>query len=250
MDKLSLLGIVIAFAALIGGYAIEGGVLSTLFHLPAFIIVFGGTLGAVLLQSPHRHFVDAIKFLPWIFTSPAQHGRRQIEQVKKWAAQARQDGVLSLEHAALAQPDAFTSRALQLLVDGVEPHSLRDSLEIELTAQKERFFSAARVYEAMGGYSPTIGILGAVLGLIQAMSALSDPDKLGAGVATAFVATIYGVALANFVYLPIAGKMKALAKQQLQDKAMLIEGLIAVARGENPRAIELRLSSYLVDPDA
>lgn len=246
MDKLTLLGFFTALLAVVGGFVVEGGLIGTLFQLPAFLIVFGGTLGAVMLQSNKAQFSKALSLLKWVFVPPLIDVGRGIERLSHWAAESRQHGFLVLESEALNEEDEFTGKGLNLLVDGVDPELLRDTMDLELSLQKEYLTRCARVYESMGGYSPTIGIIGAVLGLIQAMSHIKEPDMLALGIATAFVATIYGVGFANFVYLPIANKLKYIIYQQMLYKEMLIEGLFSIANGESPRSIELKLSSYRI----
>ncbi len=244
MDKLTLLGFVVALVAVIGGFVVEGGMIGTLFQLPAFLIVFGGTLGAVMLQSTSTQFVKGLSLIKWIFIPPSIDIQIGIERISHWATEARQHGFLVLESEAVEEEDSFTRNGLNLLVDGVEPEVLRDSMDIELSLQKEHLNRSAKIYDAMGGYSPTIGIIGAVLGLIQAMSHIQDPDKLAVGIATAFVATIYGVGFANFLYIPVANKLKHVIYQQMLYKEMLVEGMYSIANGESPRSIEIKLSSY------
>ncbi|MFT4926297.1 MAG: chemotaxis protein MotA [Phenylobacterium sp.] len=247
MDKLSLLGIVTVLVAVLGGFLVEGGSVSTLFQFPAFLIVFGGTLGAVMLQSSGPQFVKGLSLLKWVVIPPPIDINNGIARISHWASESRQHGFLVLESEALNEDDDFTSKGLNLLVDGVEPEVLRNALDIELSLQKDHLLNCARIYESMGGYSPTVGIIGAVLGLIQAMSHIKDPQMLAVGIATAFVATIYGVGFANFIYLPVANKLKHLIYQQMLYKEMLIEGIYSIANGESPRSIELKLSCYQLD---
>ncbi|WP_404338967.1 flagellar motor protein [Pseudoalteromonas mariniglutinosa] len=244
MDKLSFLGLIVAISAIAIGYSLEGGVVSALFNGPALIIVLGGTLGAVLLQTSSRVFSKTLKISHWVFFPPNHNIDDAIEQVKRWSHKARQEGYLALENDALSHPDPYAAKGLSLLVDGVSEQQLRDTLEIDLMLERERLLEVSRVYEAMGGYSPTIGILGAVLGLIQAMAFITEPEKLGAGVATAFIATIYGVGLANILFLPMANKLKQQIEEKMLYHEMLAEGIIAMSQGENPANIELKLEAY------
>ncbi|MEO3678920.1 flagellar motor protein [Rheinheimera fenheensis] len=244
MDKLAISGFVLALLAVAGGFVIEGGSLSTLIHFPAFLIVFGGTLGAVMLQTPLNQFVLGLKMLPWVFrpsTLPLHH---TAERIVHWGSAARGSGFLALENDALAEQDPFLHRGLNLLVDGVEPQVLQDTLDAELTLERERLLRGARIFDAMGGYSPTIGIVGAVLGLIQAMANISEPQLLGMGIATAFVATIYGVGFANLIYIPVGNKLKSLVQQRTLYHELIVEGLVSIAHGENPRNIERKLAAY------
>ena len=180
-----------------------------------------------------------------MFTPPVIDHDGAIQSIVRWADAARKEGVLSLENQVETVSDDFTRNGLQMLVDGFEPDKIRDALEIEISAYDERQRTAARVWEAAGGYAPTVGILGAVLGLIHVMENLSDPAKLGGGIAVAFVATIYGVASANLIFLPIAGKLKALIQAQVAHRELLLDGLLGIAGGENPKLIEARLNGYL-----
>jgi chemotaxis protein MotA len=200
MDKLAFTGLVIAIAAVFGGYAVEGGGISALFQLPAFIIVFGGTFGAVMLQTPKSDFIHSITLFPLIWKSPTYDFNLYKLKLCKWADIARQKGFLALEHQVHTETDPFVKKALMMLIDGVDKDVLRESLELEAQLESEHKNRAANVYESLGGYSPTIGIIGAVLGLIQAMANINDPLVLGQGIATAFVATIYGVASAFIIY--------------------------------------------------
>jgi len=247
MDKLSVIGLLIAILAIYIGFTLDGGHLPALFELPAFIIVFGGTLGAVMLQSSMMQFKHAISLLKWVFYPPEYNMNRGITEIVNWATQARESGYLALEDTALEIEDTFTQKGLNLLVDGVELDNLRDTLELDLDIYREHNLRSANVYEAMGGYSPTIGILGAVLGLIHAMSNLSEPALLGHGIATAFIATIYGVGFANLLYLPIANKIRTIVHQQTMYREMVCEGLISIANAENPHAIANKLSAFRLE---
>jgi chemotaxis protein MotA len=245
MDILSILGIIVALGAILGGNALEGGHLSGLLQMTAFVIVFGGTMGAVLLQTPMAIFLRCLKMTAWVFFPPKIAAKEAIEKIIGWSQTARKEGLLGLESIAEAEPDKFAGKGLQLLVDGTEPDAIRSILEVELGTAEHRDTQAAKVYEGMGGYSPTVGIIGAVMGLIHVMSNLSDPSKLGSGIAVAFVATIYGVGMANLFFLPFANKMKGLIHDQTQFREMIIEGIISIAAGENPRNIENKLQGYL-----
>jgi len=245
MDSLSLLGITIGLLALLGGNWLEGGQLETLLDGPALIIVFGGTVGAVLLQTPGKVFLRAMKSLRNVFLPPEYPRAERIKRTVSWAEAARQGGLLGLENMVGRERDPFVKKGLQLVVDGNEPQDIRRMLELELDSHEQRSLQAARVFESMGGYSPTIGIIGAVMGLIQVMQNLADPSMLGSGIATAFVSTIYGVGMANLVLLPVANKIKAHVMDESEYREMMIEGLVAISEGENPRLIEIRLRGFL-----
>ena len=245
MDILSVIGIALAFVAIIGGNFLEGGHISSLLQLTAFMIVGGGTAGAILVQTPIDTFFRSLKMAFWIFFPPKIRGREAIENIVSWSTIARKEGLLGLETLAEKEPDPFARKGLQLLVDGSEPEAIRNILDVELGTREHQDTQGAKVFEGMGGYSPTIGIIGAVMGLIHVMENLADPSKLGAGIAMAFVATIYGVGFANLFFLPIANKLKAVIHGQTQFREMMIEGLVSIAEGENPGNIETRLQSFL-----
>ncbi len=245
MDILSIAGLVLGMVAIIGGNALEGGHISSLANAPAALIVLGGTFGAAMLQTPLATFFHSFSVVRWIFFPPHIPMRENIVKVIDWSMTARKEGLLGLEAVAEDESDPFARKGLQLLVDGGEPENIRSILEVELLTQEEKDTQAAKVYEAMGGYSPTIGIIGAVMGLIHVMGNLADPSKLGGGIATAFVATIYGVGAANLIFLPVASKIKAIVRSRSNQREMMIEGLIAIADGENPRTIESKLEGYL-----
>ena len=247
MDILSIIGILLGFSAVVGGNLMEGGQLEALVNGPALLIVLGGTLGATLLQFPPSVFLRSLRISLWIFKPEKPVLTQQIRQVVAWSALARKEGLLGLEAVVEKEGDPFAVKGLQLLVDGSEPEVIRDCLELDINAKEFQDFQAARLFEAMGGYSPTIGIIGAVIGLIHVMENLTDPSLLGAGIATAFVATIYGVGFANLIFLPIANKLKSHVHALSQAREMMTEGIVAIAEGENPRNIELKLSGYLND---
>ncbi|MDD1962062.1 flagellar motor protein [Pseudomonas sp. 39004] len=245
MDVLSLIGLILAFVAIVGGNFLEGGHVGALLNGPAGLIVLGGTLAAALLQSPLPAFKRALQILRWILFPPRVDLAGGIDRVVNWSLTARKEGLLGLEGVADAEPDPYARKGLQLLVDGAEPEAIRSILEVDFLTQEGRDIQAAKVFESMGGYAPTIGIIGAVMGLIHVMGNLADPSQLGNGIAVAFVATIYGVASANLILLPIANKLKAIVMRQSRYREMLLEGLLSIAEGENPRSIELKLQGFM-----
>lgn len=246
MDRISVFGLALGLAAILGGQVLEGGHVSSLVQPTAFLIVIGGTLGAVMLQSPLRTFVDGMRMVRWVFVPPVTNPERMIEQAANWSQIARKEGLLVLENQVDGLPDPFMRKGLQLLVDGVDPTRLRDVLEVEIGAWEAQMRQSAKIWEAAGGYAPTIGILGAVMGLIHVMENLSDPSKLGAGIAVAFVATIYGVGFANLVFLPIAKKLGAQIAALTMQREMFVDGLVGIANGDNPRIIASRMQGYVV----
>ena len=245
MDGLALVGAIVAIVAILLGQTLEGGHVSSLINGPAFLIVIGGTIGAIMLQAPSDTLKRAIFLVRWVFFPPVNQNPQILNKLINWSQVSRKSGLLGLEEAVEMETDSFARQGLQMLVDGKSPGELRGTLEPAIIFAEEKDIDAAKLYEAMGGYTPTIGILGAVMGLIHVMENLSEPARLGAGIATAFVATIYGVALANLVLLPIANKIKAVVLRQSRQMELLLEGMIAIAEGENPRNIELRLRSYI-----
>ena len=247
MDILSIIGVVLGFSAIIGGNSLGGGDIGSLVNLHAFIIVVGGTLGATLLQFPPKVFLRSLHILIWIFRPQKLQLKLQIDKIVRWSTLARKEGLLGLETVIDKEKDGFCLKGLQLLVDGNEPEVIKDCLEVELSTKEHLDLQAARVFEAMGGYAPTVGIMGAVIGLIHVMQNLAKPELLGSGIATAFVATIYGVGLANLLFIPIANKLKAHIFQASQAREMVIEGISSIAEGENPRNIELKLSGFLTE---
>lgn len=245
MDRLSIIGVTLALCALLGGSVLKGAGLSGLWSPAAFVIVILGTLAASLLQTPMKTFQRAIKIVRWVFQPPAQDRAAIIVQIVEWSTIARKQGLLGLESEVESQPDPFLRKGLQMVVDGVEPEAIRQMLETELHGHAQHDLAAAKVFEGMGIYAPTLGIIGAVLGLMAVMKNLADPSKLGHGIAAAFTATIYGIGVANLALLPMASKLKGLVHHQTQDREMIVEGLIAIAQGENPRNIQARLNGYL-----
>jgi chemotaxis protein MotA len=245
MDKLGIFGLVVAVGAILAGQWIEGGSFSSIVQLAALLIVAGGTLGAVMLQNPFATFVEGVKLVAWIAWPPKSDPAAAIREIVDWAGAARRDGMLALENKLAGVPAGFTRNGVQMLVDGFDPDKIREALEVEIAAFEERHAAAARIWESAGGYAPTIGILGAVLGLIHVMENLTDPAKLGAGVAVAFVATVYGVGSANLLLLPIAHKLRSLIRAEVIHRELVLDGLIGIAQGENPRLIEARLAGYL-----
>lgn len=247
MDILSVIGVLLGFSAIIGGNLMGGGDISALINVHAFVIVIGGTLGATLLQFPPKVFFRSLRIFGWIFLPEKHQLHKQVDLIVSWSTLARKEGLLGLESVIENENDSLSRKGLQLLVDGNEPEVIRDCLEVELATREHLDLQAARVFDAMGGYSPTIGIIGAVIGLIHVMQNLAKPELLGAGIATAFVATIYGVGLANLLFIPVANKLKGHVHRSTQAREMLIEGISSIAEGENPRNIELKLSGFLVE---
>ncbi|MBP1713955.1 MAG: motA [Deltaproteobacteria bacterium] len=245
MDKASIIGIVLGIGAVLGGQALEGGSIHSLMQLAAAIIVFGGTFGAVFLSYPFQNVMGSFKDIKNILKEPPQDPFQIITQITQYANKARKEGILSLEKELKNIEDPFLKKSLAMAVDGVEPHLIREAMETELEYLDEHGKVNSKVWKAAGGYAPTIGILGAVLGLIHVMENLNDPSKLGSGIAVAFVATVYGVGSANLLFLPFSTKLEARHRHQVIIKEMILEGIISVSTGENPRLIEEKLKSFL-----
>ena len=245
MDKISVLGLLLGIVAIVGGQLMEGGHVASLSQPTALLIVLGGTMGAVMLQSPYATFVRGMRMVRWVWYPPVVDYQQLIKQVSSWSQVSRREGLLALEGVIVLLKDEFSRKGLQLLVDGAEPDRLREVLEVDIGTFEQEMKLSARIWEAAGGYSPTIGIMGAVMGLIHVMENLSDPSKLGAGIAVDFVATIYGVGLANLVFLPMANKLKAHINRLVVQREMIVDGLVGIANGDNPRIIESRLRGYI-----
>ncbi len=244
MDFLSILGLSIAIGSIVVGQFLEGGNLGSILQPTAFLIVIGGTLGAAMLQYPLPVFLRCIRMLPWVLRPPAIDPGETVRGIVQYSDVARRNGLLALESMIDGIDDPFLRRGLQLLVDGADPAKIRNTMEHEIQAVEHHDLQAAKVLESAGGYAPTVGILGAVLGLIHVMENLADPSKLGAGIAVAFVATIYGVGSANLFFLPVANKMKSIVHERAKLQELIVDGLVGIAEGENPRMIEGRLQGY------
>ncbi|WP_028317804.1 flagellar motor protein [Desulfobulbus elongatus] len=244
MDIATIIGLVMGFGAIVGGAALEGLHLTALLQPTAALIVLGGTFGAAFVSFPLEVAIGAVKDVKKLLsTSPKNDDL--ITEICGYAAKARKNGIIALEQDAQTHKDRFMKKAISLSVDGVEPKDIRELMEIDLAASEEHAKMSAEFFEAAGGYAPTIGIIGAVLGLIHVMSNLEDTSKLGAGIAVAFVATIYGLVTANIICLPAATKIKLRIKDDSVRKEIIIAGIVAIQNGENPRFIEERLKSYL-----
>ncbi|MBL8225749.1 MAG: flagellar motor protein [Chromatiales bacterium] len=245
MDALTIAGVVLGLVAVVFGAVLKGAGIMSLLNPAAFIIVVVGTFAASLVQTPKPTFMRAWKIFPWIFRPPVEDHEKLIAKMVAWSETARKQGLLGLEPALETEQDPFAQKALQMLVDGTEPEKIREALEVELEVREKANTQSAKVFEGLGIYSPTLGIIGAVLGLIAVMKNLADPSKLGPGIAAAFTATIYGIALANLFFLPTANKLKDIIKTQTHAKEMIIEGIIAIAEGENPRNLETKLKGFV-----
>lgn len=247
MDKSSLSGVLLAVGGIIAGLLLEGGNLRQVLQPTAAMIVFGGTLGAVMLQFPLPVVQHAFRRLGSVFVNPKHNPQETIRRLVGYAQKARREGIVSLDKDLGEIEDPFLKKSLMLAVDGTEPKELREIMELELDNQAEYEEQVPQVFESAGGFAPTIGIIGAVLGLIQVMQHLDKIDEVGKGIAVAFVATIYGVGSANLIYLPVAGKMKLRIREEQIGREMTLEGVASILEGMNPRMLETKLLGFLVD---
>lgn len=250
MDKASIGGVVLALAGIVAGLLIEGGNLGQILQPTAALIVFGGTMGAVLLQFPLTTVVAAFRSLGQMFTAQQKHDANLIKLLVSFANKARRQGVVSLDADLLTIQDPFLKQTLMLAVDGTEPADLRKIMHVSLESISEDEEKLPAVFESAGGFSPTIGILGAVLGLIQVMQHLDNIQEVGKGIAVAFVATIYGVGIANLFFIPFAGKMRIRIRNDQRFREMMIEGVIAILEGMNPRMLEIKLKGFIHRSDS
>lgn len=245
MDIASVIGIVLALLGILGGMLMEGGSIAQIAQPTAAVIVLCGTTGAVLLQFPVPIFLSAMQQVSKVFTFDSTSGQGTLKQIVEFANKARKSGVVSLDGELKGMTDPFMKQTLMLAVDGMEPTEIRHIMRLELENASELQERVAAVFEAAGGYSPTVGIIGAVLGLIQVMQHLDNIAEVGRGIAVAFVATIYGVALANLVFLPIAGKLKIKYREDQVIKEMILDGVVSIVEGIHPRMLEVKLGTYL-----
>lgn len=207
----------------------------------AALIVMGGTAGAVVLAFPMRELMNAVMVLPYLFLGSPPNFSEQIDTLVNLALKARKEGLLALQEDIKSIEDPFLKKGLELMADGTDPALLRDLLETELSFMEEDVTGMTKVWESAGGFTPTVGILGAVLGLIHVMENLSDPSKLGSGIAVAFVATVYGVGAANLIFIPLGTKIKFKKRQDIILKEMMIEGILSIQAGESPNFIKQKL---------
>jgi chemotaxis protein MotA len=243
-DVATLGGLAVALGGIISGFLIEGGQVLHLLQLTAALIVFGGTLGAVMVTTPLGVLKRAARALISVFMEKQLSPADIIEEIIGYATKARKNGIVSLEQEAEKVQDPFLRKALNLAVDGTDLQEIRKMMELEMEIEEHRAEAEAKVFEAAGGYSPTVGIIGAVLGLIQVMKSLSNIEKVGEGIAVAFVATIYGVGSANIIFIPSAGKIRARTQASMQMKELILEGVAGIVEGLNPKLIRTKLEAY------
>jgi chemotaxis protein MotA len=249
-DIASIFGVVLAVGGILGGLLIEGGKLGDVAQFTAALIVLGGTAGAVMVSLPLKTLLGGLKRLGGVFFASKVELSLMTEQVIGFATKARKNGLVSLEQEAFAIEDPFLKKALTLAVDGTDLQEIRKMLELEITLEEQHAEAEAKVFELAGGYAPTVGIIGAVMGLIQVMKNLANIDEVGHGIAVSFVATLYGVGLANLFLLPAANKIKARTHAETQRKEMILEGVAGIVEGLNPKLIRAKLESYSPDHSA
>jgi chemotaxis protein MotA len=248
IDLATLGGLLVAVGGILAGFMLEGGNIRQILQGTAALIVFGGTIGAVMVTTPLGVLRRAAGSLVSVFVERQQAPQAVIEEIIGYATKARKNGIVSLEHDAEAVEDQFLRKALNLAVDGTDLQEIRKMMELEMGIEEHRSETEAKVFEAAGGYAPTIGIIGAVLGLIQVMKDLTNIEEVGKGIAVAFVATIYGVASANIVFLPAGNKIRARAHAAMQIKELMLEGVAGIVEGLNPKLIRTKLEAYVQAP--
>jgi len=249
VDKATIGGLVLAIVGILAGLLIEGGNVSQIAQPTAAMIVLGGTIGATMVNFPLPVVMTAFSKLTHVFFDKGTDSKSIIQEMVRYANKARKEGIVSLDTELEKISDPFLKKALMLAVDGTEPEELRKMMELELDNQAEHEENIPKVFEAAGGFAPTIGIIGAVLGLIQVMQHLDNITEVGRGIAVAFVATIYGVASANLLFLPSAGKLKLRLREGQVQKEMMLEGVISILEGMNPRMLEAKLEGFLAESD-
>jgi chemotaxis protein MotA len=245
VDILSVAGLILALCAVLVGAVLKGAGIMSLISAAAFMIVVMGTIAAICIQTPWAVMRRALGIFPWVVRPPANDGPSLIKRIVEWSVTARKQGLLGLEPQIKRESDEFVQKVLQLVVDGNEPDSISTVMNVDLQSREHADITAAKVFEGMGIYAPTLGIIGAVLGLMAVLQNLADPSRLGHGIAAAFTATVYGIGLANLFFLPVAAKLKLIIQRQTQLREMVIEGMLSIAQGDNPRAIEAKLQGYL-----
>jgi chemotaxis protein MotA len=245
IDLATVAGLLLAGGGIVGGLLLEGGVIKDITQYTAAIIVLGGTLGAVLVNTPLPVFRGAVGRLGQVLFERNEGLEQVLEEVLEYANKARKTGLVSLEEDAMRVEDPFLRKALSMAVDGCDLSEMRSMMELEIALREHHAEAEAKVFEAAGGYAPTIGIIGAVLGLIQVMKHLENIEEVGHGIAVAFVATVYGVAVSNLFLLPAANKIKARIAAETERREMILEGVIGIIEGLNPKLIRAKLEAYL-----
>lgn len=245
MDLATLIGVLIAFGAILGSVIVEGGSLRSLINLPAAMIVFGGTFGATMISQPLKLMIKLPVIMKNAVFGSLMEPREAIATIIELATIARRDGVLALDERLQNIPDPFLRKGVQLVVDGTDPELVREIMETELSNQSERHKLGAKVFMTMGGLAPTLGVTGTVMGLVHMMEQLDDPSKMGPAIASAFIATLYGVASANVLFIPIGNKLSNRSQQEILVREMMLEGILGLQAGQSPALIEEKLKAFL-----
>lgn len=246
MDISTIIGLLIGIGALVGSMLIEGGQLQSLYNVPALIIVFGGTFGAAFISFPKEHVLNLPKMIQQAFFNRLSvDALSTIALMTRLAEKARREGLLSLEEECEGIDDGFLKRGTQLIVDGTDPDMVRAIMELDLSQMQHRHQGCYEVLEAMGGYAPTMGIIGTVMGLVRVLGELSDPSSLGPAISVAFIATFYGVSSANLLWLPLASKLRKKSESESMIRSLMLEGLLSIQAGENPRIVQEKLMGFL-----
>ncbi len=245
MDLATIIGLVLAWGAVMLALVLEGGSPREYLNLPAFVLVVFGAIGATVVGNSIKTLSTIPGMLRVVFAENEYDLSEIIDKMLNFARLRRRDGILALEQAALREENAFLRKGIELIVDGTPSVIVREILETEVVAMQDRHKLGETVFTTLGGFSPTLGIIGTVMGLIGMLSKLSEPGKMGHAIAVAFMATLYGVALANLVYLPISAKLKTRTAQEVVAYEMIIEGILAVQAGDNPRIVETRMMAFL-----
>lgn len=249
-DFATILGLLVAIGGIMGGLLMEGGKVKDVAQVSAAVIVLGGTLGAVMVTTPLGTLLRAVKKLVLVFLDKTQPVEGTIEEIIGYATLARKQGIVSLEQQAGSIRDPFLRKALNLAIDGIDMSQIRAMMELEISLVEQDGEAEAKVFEAAGGYAPTVGIIGAVLGLIQVMKNLANIDEVGRGIAVAFVATVYGVGCANLFFLPAGNKLKARVQADIRLRELTLEGVLAIVEGLNPKLIRTKLDAYIRQPES
>lgn len=249
MDIFAVIGTFLGIGFILTGQAMEGGNIGQLLQVTAAFIVLGGTTGAIVLSFPPKTLKLAFKYLKDVYMPPKVNFDNLITEIGGFATKARKEGIIALEKEAESASDPLLTLGLGAVADGTDPSLVREMMENQLNQSEQEVHNAAKVYESFGGYSPTLGIIGAVMGLIQVMQNLSDPSKLGAGIAVAFVATIYGLFAANLVMIPLGTRIKFIYQDVFLYKNMIVEGVLSIQAGESPVLIERKLRSFLLEEE-
>ncbi|WP_018749954.1 flagellar motor protein [Paenibacillus sanguinis] len=249
MDITIIIGLVIGLVALVGGFLLEGGQVGGLFQLTAALIVFGGTFAAVLISFPLAKLRTVPKALSLAFIAKSNPDQNLVEDITAMSSISRREGVLALEKTAETHQDPFLREGIQLIVDGTDHSAVRQMLELEIDAVAKKHEGYAKIFESAGGYAPTMGIIGTVMGLIHVLGSLTEPTALGPAIALAFTATLYGVASANLLFLPIASKIKARSEEELDRMELILEGILSIQNGDHPLLVRRKLEAYSPDVD-